>query len=214
MRTRTWERCARGVTLAIALCALTAGSAAADSIPYFNGPGRIGFDNDDLGIPLEFDVAGQQSLAGLSFRQGISSVRFRNGAFTIRLAVTVDNRTGRQLEDLLLLVAALAQPLFVAPSTPIALDLGGGSLTPLSIAHLDASGGAPERFFAGFEVGTLANNRTFRAQLEYTVLGNLVGGRPPTLSFTIGAQPTIIPEPASALLVGLGLGALGARRRA
>ncbi len=42
----------------------------------------------------------------------------------------------------LLLVAALA--LFVAPSTPIAHTLGGGSRTPLSIAHVDSSGGAQQ----------------------------------------------------------------------
>ncbi len=214
MQMRTWERCARGVALALALCTLTAGSAAAVTISYFNGPGRIGFDNSDLEppLPLQFDVSGQRSVPGLSFQQNVSSVRFTGGGFSIRLAVSVQNRSGASLQNLLLLVQALGQPLAVDPSTPITLDLGGGSLTPLSIVHLAAGSGAPERFFAGFEIASLGNNQSYTAHLEYTVLGNLLAA-PPTLGFTIGTQPTIIPEPASALLVGLGLVLLGARRR-
>ena len=208
MRARNRQRCVRALGPALVL-ALLAGGAGADSLLYFNGPGRNGFDNR-IGVAPQLDVRSQLTLPGLEFKQKIKKVKFKDGVYTVRVKLKVKNRTGSSLEDLVLLITALAQPAFVAPDTPILLDLGGGKITDLDIAQLR---GSPERFFAALDVGRLRNKKKFKAQIEYQVLGDLETGRAPTLQYTIGTAPTVIPEPGSALLLGAGLLLLGAGRR-
>jgi hypothetical protein len=209
VRTRNARRCARGLGLALVLAVLGAGSAAADSIAYFNGPGGIGFANSGGVIPA-LDVRSQLSIPGLVFKQKIKKVKFKDGVYTVRVKLKVKNQTGSTLDDLVLLITALAQPTFVAPDTPILLDLGGKKITDLTIAQLQ---GSPERFFAAFDVGRLRNKKKFKAQIEYQVIGDLQTGRASTLQYTIGTAPVPVPEPGTALLLGGGLVLLAAGRR-
>lgn len=208
MRMQSWQRCARGVGLGLALAVLTAAGAAADAIPYFDGPGRIGFANA-LGIPPDFDIGGQLNLPGLTIRQKVKKVKFQGGAYNVQIKLKIKNRTGAAIDDLLLLITALAQPASVAPTTPIELELGG-AFSGLAIAQLQ---GTPERFFAGLEIGTLPNKGRFKTKLQYRVLGDLATGRASPLVFTIGTQPTPlpVPEPGTALLLAVGGGVLGGR---
>jgi len=214
VRTRNGRRCARTLGLALALGVLGAGGAAADSIPYFDGPGGVGFANG-AGLLPGLDVGTQVTIPGLAIKQKIKKVKFKDGVYTVRVKLQVRNRTGSTLEDLVLLITALAQPGFVAPDTPILLDLGGRKITDLTIAEMQAlPGGTPDRFFAALDVGTLRNKKKFKAQIEYQVLGDLSTGRASTLQYTVGTAPSIVPEPGTALLLGGGLLILAARRRA
>jgi len=210
MRRWVWSRGVGILALAAWIAAGAAGTASGDAIPYFNGPGQIGFDNSSLGLPPGLLIQAQEGLVGLDVKQKVKKVKKTGGAFEVSLKLKIKNQSGEAREDLLLLLSALARPSAVAPGSEVELELAGGKI-PFDIVILDD--GSFERFFAGLAVGDLGSGKKVKTTLLYRVLGDLDARNPSTLTLTAGGASTVIPEPDTALLVGLGLLSLGVRSR-
>jgi hypothetical protein len=122
---------------------------------------------------------------------------------------TVQNTSGRTLEDVLFIITRTV-PQAGYPVLDVALDDN-------LVAVLEYTTPTSTRHYGAIPLGTLAPNETATFTMRYIVAGNLplIGSQCvlPQLSAAALEGYDYVPEPTTAMLLALGLGAIAARRR-
>jgi len=223
---RSWR--ALGPMAAVAAL-VVAGPAAA--IPYFDGPAGFGFDNAARATPLAADYgiaeredwvpAGSEefddgSLALVLRDAGTSqSLSIDQGEYVVDVTWAIENASGQDLEQAIIFLSALGGPPRFPDYSGVPIDviLSSFSQDPVIVSYEQAG---TEYFFAGFLLEDFAAGEVLTRSFTYRIgRSTLLDGVTPGLGVGAVLDPFVIPEPATALLVGLGLaGAAAWRRRA
>jgi hypothetical protein len=202
LQMRRWQKLgtrAGSLALAALLWAALPTTAQADYISYFNGPDGIGFDNSIFEPPMlpSLFVSALETPLGLKIKQKVKKVKKGDGFVEVKIKIKIKNKSDVNLEDLIVLISALEDPF---SDTAFQLDLGSGDQLPLEVALNEELA----RFYAAFVAGDLAPKKKIkekiylRAETDSLQKGDLV-------TLAMASRALVTPEPATALMLGLGL---------